>query len=146
MGYNRSFNQYQKTSMVTAGKLDLIIMCYEKVIQSLHQVKLNYEAKAFEAKAHALQKGLNIINELQCSLDCERGGEIAKNLDALYAYLTRRLLEGDLKEDLSAFDEVIHIMNELKEAWESVASSQGNHVEPRHAPEEGKFNFAQIAA
>jgi len=146
MGHNRYSNQYQKTSLVTAGKLDLIIMCYDKVIQSLHQVKLNYKAKAFEAKANALQKGLNIINELQSSLDCERGGEIAKSLDALYAYLTRRLLEGDLKEDLSAFDEVIHIMNELKEAWESIASSQDNHVDPRPAPEQGKLNFAQIAA
>ncbi|MBW1802428.1 MAG: flagellar export chaperone FliS [Deltaproteobacteria bacterium] len=145
MVYRRFSNQYQKTSMVTAGRLELIIMCYEKVIQSLQQVKVNYEAGAFEAKAKALQRGLNIINELQCSLDCERGGEIAKNLDALYAYLTRRLLEGDLKEDLSAFDEVIHIMNELKGAWEGIASGRDTPVDPQPAPEQGKLSFAQIA-
>ena len=146
MGYNQSFNRYQRTSMITAGKLDLVIMCYDKVIQSLHQVKVNYEAKDFEAKANALQKGLSIINELQCSLDCDKGGEIARNLDALYSYLTRRLLEGDLKEDLSAFDEAIHIMSELKEAWESVASDQNNPVEARPAPEQSKLDFSQIAA
>jgi flagellar protein FliS len=72
----------------------------------------------------ALQKALNIINELQASLDFEQGGQIARNLDQTYSYISQRLLLADFNMDLTMFDEVIRILTELKQAWEYVASNE----------------------
>jgi flagellin-specific chaperone FliS len=49
-------------------------------------------------------------------------------LGAIYAYLIRRLQDGDINKDLTAFDEAIEILGELNEAWESIASVQADQA------------------
>ena len=122
MTYARTISRYQKTNVVTSGKMDLIILCYETVIQNLHASKRFIEDGEYEKKAKALQKALDILNELQSCLSFEKGGQIAKNLDAIYTFITRRLLEGDVKKDLTAYDESIRILGELKQGWDGIAS------------------------
>jgi flagellar secretion chaperone FliS len=124
MGYGKVLNQYKRSSIETAGKLDLVIMCYDKATLCLAQAKEHIKEKEVEKKVQKFQKALNIINELQCSLNIEKGGQIAKNLDSLYSYITKRLLVGDINKDLSAYDESIHILNELKEAWQTIKSEE----------------------
>ena len=127
MTYGKILNQYKKTNVETAGKVDLVIMCYEKAIQLLTESRTHYEENEFEPKARKMQGALDLINELRCSLDFEKGGVIATNLDAIYSYITKRLLTGDVERDLSNFNEAIRILSELKEAWEGIAS--GDHME-----------------
>lgn len=122
MTYGRMLAQYRKTDVETAGRLDLVIMCYENAIRFLKQAKGHYESNAFEEKARALQKVLDIIGELKGALNIEKGQKIAINLNAIYDYLLRSLLEGDIRRDLNAFESAIRIMAELKEAWETIAS------------------------
>ena len=122
MTYGRMLAQYRKTDVETAGRLDLVIMCYENAIRFLKQAKGHYESNAFEEKARALQKVFDIISELKGALNIEKGEKIAINLNAIYDYLLRSLLEGDLRRDLNAFESAIRIMAELKEAWETIAS------------------------
>ena len=120
MGYGKVLNQYRKTSIETSGRLDLVILCYEKAVLFLTQAKEHFKEKEFEKKAYKFQKALAIINELQRSLNMEQGGDIAKNLDSLYSHITKRLLAGDISKDLTSYDESIHILNELKDAWQAI--------------------------
>lgn len=115
-------NAYKQTSVTTADPKRLILMCYEGAITNLKTVKEKYVSGQYEAKGKALQKVYNILDVLMQSLDFKRGGKIAKNLDALYNYMSRRLLEADLKKDITAVDEVIHLLEELKSAWEEISS------------------------
>lgn len=136
--------QYRKLNVETAGKIDLVLMCYEKGIEVLRQAKGYLEQHEYEKKAGKLQKGLDIIHELQSSLNFEKGGEIARNLDSLYNYLVRRLLQGDVEKDTGAYDEAIRILSELKEAWEEVAKAgEKNATAPRV---QGSLNLQQLAA
>ena len=123
MNYGRMLRRYQKTNVQTAGKLELVIMCYEKTIEFLARAKAHYEEGQYEKKAAALRRALDIINELRSSLNMGDGNQLARNLDLLYAYLTKRLVEGDLRRDLSAFEEGIRIMGELKDAWENISKA-----------------------
>jgi flagellar secretion chaperone FliS len=124
MVYGKVLSQYKRSNIETAGKLDLVIMCYESAILCLTQAKDYIKEKEYEKKVAKFQKALNIINELQCSLNMEQGGQIAKNLDSLYSYITKRLLVGDIHKDLSVYDESIHILSELKEAWQAIKSEE----------------------
>lgn len=123
MTYGRMLAQYRKTDVETAGRLDLVIMCYENAIRFLKQAKGHYESNAFEEKARSLKKVLDIIAELKGALNIEKGQRIAVNLNAIYDYLLKSLLEGDIRRDLNAFESAIRIMAELKEAWETIAST-----------------------
>lgn len=117
MTYRKMNKQYKKANIETAGKLDLIVMCYERTILCLNQAKNHLKEKEYEKKGRKIQKALDIINELQSSLNIEKGGVIAKNLDSIYSYITNRILIGDIQKDLSVFDECMNILEELKDAW-----------------------------
>ncbi len=125
MNYVAKLAQYKKTNVTTATGVDLIVMCYEQVIKSLRDAKSFYEQREYMQKGKALQNALNIITELKAALDFERGGEIAKNLEAIYNFIIKTLLEADIKGRLESFDHAIQILSELKEAWEKIASNQG---------------------
>ena len=137
MVYGRVLNQYKRSNIETAGKLDLIIMCYERAIQLLAQVKDHIQEKEFAKKAHKFKKVLDIIDELQSCLDMEKGGKIARNLDSLYSYMTKRLLVGDIKKDLTAYDEGIRILSELKDAWQA--------IKPEDAPQEKDYEKKDLS-
>ena len=108
---------YRETNVVTADPKRLVILCYEGAITSLKIARARYLSREYEAKAKALQKAEDIIGQLLGALDFEKGGEIAKNLSALYKYMLRRLAEADLRRDMQTFDEVIHMLETLLSAW-----------------------------
>ena len=118
--YGSGIDAYHETNIITADPMRLVILCYEGAIDSLKRAKERFIAKDFEGKAKAITKAHDIINELMQALDFERGGDVAKSLDAMYNYMLRRILEGDLKKDLSKLDETICMLEELKSAWEEI--------------------------
>ena len=146
MTYGKTMARYQKTSVETARDIDLVIMCYEKAIQALVQAQSHYEKDEFEQKAKKLQTALNIITHLQGNLDFEKGGQIARNLDALYTYTNKRILELDIRHEPQGFCDVIKIMNELKDAWEGIESRPENRATDMGGDIPMKTSAAGLAA
>ena len=146
MTNGRMLKHYQKTRIESAGNIDLVIICYEKAIQCLHQAKVHFQENQFEQKAGKIQMAIDIITELQNSLNFESGGQIARNLDALYVYVVQSLIDGDIKKDLTVFDDALRIMMELKNAWEDIASDNENRVNIPTDTSSIMTNTAQIAA
>lgn len=117
---NNNANTYQETSILTADPGRLIIMCYEKAIYHLSAAARHYEDKDYEAKAKNLQKAIDVITELNACLDMKRGGDIARNLDALYKYMIKALLAADLNRQPEGFRRIIKLLKELDEAWREI--------------------------
>jgi flagellar protein FliS len=115
-------------------------VCYEGAVDSLKLAKQKIDEKDYEAKAKAIIKAQDIIDELLCSLDFEKGGVIAKNLSSLYNYMSRRILHGDVHRDMGAIDEVIGMLTELLSAWQEVASKPDSEIQTaeKHIYEERK--------
>ena len=129
--YNSGLQSYRKTKVLTADPKRLVLMCYEGAIDSLKIAKNSYAEKDFEGKYTAIIKAQDIINELQCSLDFEKGGAIATNLNSLYNYMIKRILHADINRDMKAIDEVIVMLNELRFAWEEIFyNKQNNNIDP----------------
>jgi flagellar protein FliS len=112
------FRAYQKTGVVTADPKKLVILCYEEAISSLKVAKEKLFAQEYEAKGKAVQKALDILNELRGALDFEKGGQIARNLDSLYAFWTQHIIKAGLSRDPKQFDPVISMLGEIKSALE----------------------------
>lgn len=146
MNYGKTLARYERTKVETSGKLDLVILCYEKAIQYLTEARDLMAENEFEKKAGKLNKALNIIYELQASLDFEKGGEIARNLSSIYSYIPPLLLEGDVKKDLSAYENAIRILSELKEAWEAISSGERPIAQEGNPPGHAVFSVQQFAA
>jgi flagellar secretion chaperone FliS len=128
--YEAATKSYQEANFLSADPIKLVRMCYERAISSLKLARDSYIDRDYEAKGHALLKTLDIIHELNVSLDMEKGGEIAKNLRALYLFMTQSLIEADLKKDLAVFEDVIRMLAELESAWQGLASGKSGIVSP----------------
>jgi flagellar protein FliS len=128
--YNNGMQSYRRTNVITADPKKLVLMCYEGAIDSLKIGKQKLIEEDYEEKGRALAKAQDIINELLCSLDFEKGDAIARNLDSLYNYMLRRILHADVNKDISAIDEVIGMLNELRSAWEEIFCKQDRGTKP----------------
>jgi len=146
--YGSSVKIYQRTEVLTADPRRLVILCYENILGNLRLAKSCYASGEFEAKAQALQKSLDVICELRNALDFKKGGEIARNLDALYGYMNRRLLESDLRKDPRGIDEVIAMLQDLESAWKEIfygktgagADEARSGMGPSPRPEQAAMN------
>jgi flagellar protein FliS len=128
--YSNGIGAYRKTAVTTADPGRLILMCYEGAILQLKIAKTKYREKDYEGKGKAVTKTMAIIDELTCALDFEKGGEIARNLEAIYNYITRRVLLADVTRDLGGIDEVIGILNDLLSAWKEIVEGQSQMLTP----------------
>ena len=72
-------------------------------------------------KGSSIGDAIDIINGLQASLNHKADERMSANFDALYAYMMRRLLEANIKNDTAMLDEVAGLLQELKEAWDAIA-------------------------
>ena len=134
----RGVNAYAKvgleTSIGSASPHKLIVMLYDGALVALLSAKTNIAANNIAAKGIAISKAITIIdNGLRASLDKEAGGEIAANLDALYDYMSRRLLHANLKNDVPAIEEVHRLLSDLREAWVAIGDKAGQPA-PAAAP------------
>jgi len=111
-------NSYQKTEIETADRGKLILMIYDHCLRWMKIAKEAIENKKIEERTKAIFKVQDGITELQCALDYERGGEIAKNLNRLYDFYGRHLSEANLKNSAQHIDEVYNMMNGLRQSWE----------------------------
>ena len=73
-------------------------------------------------KGENVSMAISIVGGLRASLDKDKGGEIAENLDNLYDYIERRLLEANLRSDVTILDEVTGLVSEIKSAWDAIGS------------------------
>lgn len=113
-------DNYQRMEMMTADPKRLIILCYDRAINSLKLAINHYESHNFEAKAREIQKTQDIIGALRTALDFNNGGEVAVNLDALYSFMTRHIMEADLKKDIDALKLIVNMLEEVEIAWKEI--------------------------
>ncbi len=132
MGYSQAYTAYQKTNVSTASQGRLIVLLYEGAVKNLKAAAGLFEqddtikARNIEQYAKYVQKAQAIITELQVSLDMEKGGEIAKNLMALYLYFNRELTDAIVHRDKKKTDSVLSMMQELLDAWRQASNSIAN--------------------
>jgi len=96
----------------------LIVMLYQGARQAIAQARMHLHQNNVGARGAAISKAISIVESgLQQALNKDAGGEIAQRLDALYTYMTRRLLEANLKQNEAMLAEVDNLLATLEEAW-----------------------------
>lgn len=122
--YESAAKQYQKVN-VTSEVLDadphrLIQLLMEAALTRMAQAKGAIQRNNMEEKAKLLGRVNEIIQTLQVSLDHTQGGEVSRNLDLLYDYMIRRILESASQNDVNLIDEVMGLMLEVKSGWDGI--------------------------
>lgn len=115
-------NKYFETSVQTTDKSQIVVMLYNGAIKFLKRAVIAIENNDFPAKGQSINKAIDIINELNFSLDMETGGEIADNLRSLYNFFVRELTSANIKCDIEKINSVINCLQDLNKGWSAIAS------------------------
>ena len=98
----------------------LISMLLKGATDALAQAIGAIERKDFEGKSKKISKATEIILNLQTYLDREKGGEVADNLNELYTYMVKALIDANRTNDLEKLREVSGLLDIVAEGWTSV--------------------------
>ena len=112
--------QYKRTQVATADKGKLIVLLYEGAINFVRRARECGEAKDFMGKANNINRALDVIAELNHSLNMKEGGEIAANLRKLYLFISNLLIKGKINKETEYLDDAIGMLNTLLGAWQEV--------------------------
>lgn len=114
--------QYLQSQVEAAKPEELITMLYDGAVRFLRQAKANLVGKKLEESTYFLNRAGSIIVELNNCLDMSRG-EISNSLRELYGYMLTRVAQANANRDVAMIDEVIGLIQELREAWTQSAVS-----------------------
>tara|TARA_Y100000588_G_C14173396_1_gene890222 strand:+ start:861 stop:1283 length:423 start_codon:yes stop_codon:yes gene_type:complete len=124
---------YKQVQIQTANKGQLIVMFYQGAIRFMKKALILIDQKDMEGKGNNLIKAQDIILELLYALDqqmLDSGNELALNLQRLYLYSYRQLVQANVHTDPKLVQEVIELMENLLGAWEQVVASEGSNETP----------------
>ncbi|MBF0239969.1 MAG: flagellar export chaperone FliS [SAR324 cluster bacterium] len=124
-----TYQAYYKTNVQTSDQLNLIIMLYDGLIRFLKKAEVKIENREYEESHNYLTRSKNIVQELLSTLKMDQGGDIAKNLQELYLYCFRRIVEANLKKDPQMVEEVIRIVDNLRQGWVQVRAQRKQTTE-----------------
>lgn len=95
----------------------LISLLYEELCQALRVAAWAAENRKFAVKSERVTRATAILFALEAGLDFERGGEVSKTLQRVYAGARRQVIEASLGQDGAPFREVAQSLEEIAEAW-----------------------------
>lgn len=106
-----------ETEIAGASPHRLVEMLMDGALARIARAQVHLERGEIAEKGRAVGLAIQIIDGLRASLDMERGGEIAANLDRLYDYMLRRLLEANLANSAEMLAEVTGLLQQIRSGW-----------------------------
>lgn len=107
-------------ALESASPHRLIQMLLEGAVEKLKAAREFMQRGELASKGSHISWAISIIEGLRLSLDKQAGGEISQNLDDLYDYMGRRLMQANQENSVEMVDEVLALLGEIKSAWDAV--------------------------
>ena len=113
---------YQEHSLDGASPVDLVVALYDGIIRFLHAAITAVERGDVNARRIAVKRALAILIHLQARLRMDIGGRPAQVLSEYYASMFALILQASLAASPARFEEVIHCVRNVRDAWRQVAA------------------------
>jgi flagellar secretion chaperone FliS len=118
----RGAEAYRRTEAQSSSPLELVVRLYDGAIRFVIEARDAIARKDVRARTTAVTRALDIIAELQNTLNMKEGGDIARELDRLYTYMSTRLLDVTARADDGAAAEVQKLLGTLRDSWSQLAT------------------------
>ena len=116
-------------AVTDASPQKLIALLLDRALEHVSKAKGAIDRGELADMGEAIGKAITIISSLQASLNFEQGGDIAKNLNSLYDYLTQQLLKATSEKNVDYLREVSGLLSEIKDGWDSIPADMRDVAE-----------------
>jgi flagellar protein FliS len=111
---------YKKQSVTTMTPIEVVIKLYDESERQLSRAINFIHRKEYESAHNALDRAADLINALRSVLDMN-AGEISLNLDSLYEFFYRQIIQADMKKDMVIIEQLLPQIGELKDAFVQIS-------------------------
>jgi flagellar secretion chaperone FliS len=113
-------SEYRQRSVEGASPVGLVVLLYGGAITGLMRAIGAVEVNNIEKRVNELNKVLAILAELQGTLDFDKGGAVAQQLEKFYVVMRAQVLEASIKNSKTLLEDLVKHMTGIKEAWQQV--------------------------
>ena len=125
MGFGYGASAYQQVrshgGVESADPHGLITLLMDGALERLVKARAHMLRGEVAAKGETISRCIEIIGGLRDSLDRKVDTAMVERLDSLYEYMSRRLLQANLRDDADILDEVSRLLQQLRDSWAQVA-------------------------
>lgn len=111
------YNPYIEDAILNSHPLGLVVALYEGAIDACVVARTCIVNRDIPGRTKAVNKVVNILDELMRSLNDEKGGEISQNLRRLYVYIVGLLTQANRRQDAAPLTEAEKLLSTMLEGW-----------------------------
>jgi len=111
-------------TMDTLGKSapELVVQVYDGAISNLKEAIGLYKDDKYPEAHDKMEKAKKFVVHLYTTLDEENGGEIAKNLSKLYAFVIEQINFVEATKSLDVIQDSLVVLGNIRDGWAQLAS------------------------
>ena len=125
MGFGYGAGAYQEVrsrgGVEDASPHALITLLMDGALERIVQARGHMQRGEIAAKGESITRCIDILGGLRDSLDRKVDEALVDRLDTLYDYMSRRLVQANLRNDLRLLDEVSKLLGQVRDSWLKVA-------------------------
>lgn len=133
-----AYQKYKQTSVQSASREKLLLMLYEGAIKFTKLAIQAADQKKIAERGMNIGRAYDIVLELNNTLDHKVGGEISKNLEQLYMFITDQFTQANITGDPKYLRDALKVLETLYDGWvkavEQIKRDQAN-IAPKAAGE-----------
>jgi len=120
-----ALQSYREAGVLGADPVELVIRLYEKMIDDLRRVSDAIDKNDIPLRTDRIKHAILIVGHLESSLDFEKGGKVARDLELLYKTLRFRLLHLQFHPSKQETSQMITDLLAVRSAWVQVERAEG---------------------
>jgi len=120
--YSSQANAYREREINSASPARLVVLVYDAALANMLRARRSLQSGDIRERVSSVGKARDAIMELVVTLDTDRGGEIARNLKSLYAFILSELSDVVPSPDAVRLERVIKIVTDLRSAFDTIAN------------------------
>jgi len=108
---------YRENAVRGATPIELVVILFDAAIDDMRRAVSAIKAGDIEQRATAIRHAMLILQQLQGTLDFEKGGPVARQFEQFYNLIRAKLLESQLRNSPEMMLQQIGFMSEVRDCW-----------------------------
>lgn len=126
------YSEQLEQQVLSSDPIELVGIMFDHLVACVMEARQNLLSGDRMARGRSIAKALGLVGELSRSLDVEKGGEFARGLQRIYAFVAGRLVEAQTQQLEKPLIEAAETLRPLRDAWKELDSSRAEAHPPLH--------------
>src|SRR5580693_9290655 len=109
---------YQESALRGATPIELVVVLYDTAIEDMRHALMAMQQNDVESRSRYIGHALIVLQQLQGTLDFERGGSAARQFEQFYNLIRAKLLEAQIRYSSELMRQQIRCMSEVRDSWQ----------------------------